>query len=94
MSKSPNTSRVLYGNLLPAPGEYSVDFVHSFVEFSVQQDLIPEKWSRYNVSFLAKSQEGRWSRDGLVLFLLRPGVDEALVQRRGVLGGGSLGVLA
>jgi len=31
---------------------------------------------------------------GLVLLLLRPGVDEALVQRHRMLGGDALGVLA
>jgi len=35
---------------------------------------------------------GAWSPAELVLLLLRPGVDEAAVQRRGVLGGGALGV--
>jgi len=40
----------------------------------------------------ARGLEGRLA--GLVLLLPRPGVDEALVQRHGVLGGDALGVLA
>jgi hypothetical protein len=53
-------------------------------------DLIPEKRSTHNVSSLAKSQEGRWSRDGLVLLPLQPGVDEAAVEGHRVLRGDAI----
>jgi len=48
MIKSPDASRVLYGNLLPAPGEYGVDPVHSFVEFSVQHAVVGQVRGRFD----------------------------------------------
>jgi polyisoprenoid-binding protein YceI len=48
MDKSKDTSRVFHGNLLPAPGEYVVDTVHSFAEFAVQHIIVGQVWGRFD----------------------------------------------
>ncbi len=51
MNKIRDNSRVYFGNPLPPAGEYVVDPVHSFAEFSVQHLIVGQVRDRFNSIF-------------------------------------------